>query len=140
MKTILLLTSLLMSLTSLHAQYTQLIPSMNPPEAGSTTQVPNYGKLLIAFQEEIKKWADIKCQESLNKQFSDSLEKERSKVKSKTTYIVIANITNKMDCKIETFRPLRQNEDPAIIHDDQSKYLVYTVEVYPWIVFKGKRY
>ena len=140
MKRILILTICATFLIKAHGQYVQLIPSMRPAEAGATTQVPNYGKLLTVLQEEILKWVDIKCQEALNQQFSDSLDKARGKVTTRTAYLVVANITQKMDCKIETFRALRENEDPAIIHDDRSKYLVYTVEVYPWIEFKGKRY
>ncbi|MFT4016910.1 MAG: hypothetical protein QM668_08090 [Agriterribacter sp.] len=113
---------------------------MQPAYSGATTNVPNYGKLLMVVQEEVMRWADIRCKESLNSQFSAKLEKERGKVKVKTEYLVVANITVKNDCKIEIFRPLYPNENPAVLHDDKTTYLVYTIEVYPWIEYKGKRY
>jgi len=113
---------------------------MKPAEKGSLTNVPDYGSLLITIQQEVLQWANNKCQESINKQVRDDIEKERSTVKTKTVYLVVVNITAKLDCKVETFRPLRQGEDPAVLHDDKTSYLVYTLDVYPWIMVGGKRY
>lgn len=132
---------LLINVHFINAQkYTPLVPSMRPAAPGATTNVPNYGGLLITIQNEVLLWANNKCQESINKQVSDNLEKERSMVKKMTTYLVVVNITDKMKCTVETFRALKTNEDPAIIHDDKAKYLVYTLDIYPWIIYKNKRY
>lgn len=134
-----LLLAFLFCATNLKAQYKQLVPSwQNAPNASIT--IPDYGSLLQTIEEEIIMWGDIRCKESIDEQLNNSIVSARSQVRSKTTYMVVADVTYKSDCRITVFRQLRYGETPSVLHTPETHLLVYTIDIYPWIFIGSNAY
>jgi len=125
--------------TAANAQYTRLIPSMRQmPNA--QVSIPDYGSLIQTIEDEIIRWGDTRCQESMNQALNNLINIARGNTSHETEYVVVADITQKSDCKITNFYQLRQGEQPAVLHGPDDHILVYVIKIYPFILVGGQRY
>ncbi len=112
--------------------YVEVNPSRSSGGVSSTSS-PDYGGLLQVFLDNLNKYAEIKCNQSIKASVDAAIAQERNKVNEPTRYVMGVNFKT---CTLAFLNPMPKDENYLY---DVTTTRVYAFDIYPMLPPPGAR-